>query len=60
MSDQDRETRRVVGNAIAANAVRWSCNVLVEVLGNHGEHLPDEVRDAIKLAVATLQMVRWK
>lgn len=51
--------RAMVVNAIVKNAVRWSCNILVEVLGNYGQWLSSERRDAIKTAVAALQEVRW-
>jgi hypothetical protein len=40
--------------AVIRAAVRWSTNMLVEVMGNHGGHLTDSQRDAVKRALEAL------
>ena len=40
--------------AIITHAVRWSNNILVEVLSNHGRVLSDEQRDCIRTATRAL------
>ncbi len=40
--------------ALVENASRWTCNILVEVLGSHGEVIPAETREALQEAVSAL------
>lgn len=39
-------------------AVRWSMNMLVEVLGNHGRHIHDKDRDCLRSAIRELAKYR--
>jgi hypothetical protein len=39
---------------IVSHAVRWSGNILAEVLSNHGKFLNDADRECIRLAVLNL------
>jgi len=52
ITDAERKT-------VVDHAVRWTLNILVEVLGNHGEHMPVARRDAIKAAVRSLGDAQW-
>ena len=36
------------------HAVRWASNILVEVLSNHGEHLPETKRRHLRAAIQEL------
>lgn len=39
-------------------AVRWSSNILIEVVGNHGRVMSNDQRSALKRAVAALAEYR--
>jgi hypothetical protein len=51
MEDKLRRAKRY---AIIEHAVRWTSNILVEVLGNHGKILNDAKRNALKRATDAL------
>ena len=42
---------------VTLNACRWAQNILVDVQGNHGGHLPAAARECIHAAVAALAEV---
>lgn len=42
---------------VTLNACRWAQNILVDVQGNHGGHLPAAVRECLHAAVAALAEV---
>lgn len=45
--------------AILENGLRWCSNILVELLGNYGRHLPtDGARQALRNAVTELDTVQ--
>ena len=46
----DQETRE----EIVLHALRWTSNILVEVLSNHGNNLPPKSRSRLRDAVASL------
>ena len=52
------ETAKVLaevrGKAETLAAIRWANNMLVEVLGNHGERLDGPARDKLKAVVTAL------
>ncbi len=39
---------------IVSHAIRWTNNILTEVLGNHGTRVPGPVRDHLRAAIACL------
>lgn len=41
---------------IVDHAIRWTSNILVEVLGNHGKAIPPSARDALRTAVEALSV----
>lgn len=55
---EERILRRKEAEILIANAVRWSNNILVEVLGQHGEFVSDEVRDGLHNVTRLLEDVR--
>jgi len=47
-------TNNKVMLAIVTSGVRWSNNIITELLGNYGKHLPPEAREEIKNATLAL------
>ena len=43
-----------VAKVEAAAAQRWTKNILVEVLGNHGQRISPELREQFKIAISAL------
>jgi len=39
---------------VVASAVRWTNNIICEVVNNHGRYLTEEQRDALKQASSAL------
>jgi hypothetical protein len=50
---KNKEIRR----EIVEHAVRWSNNILAEVLSNHGPCIGDEARDLLSQAISNLAEV---
>jgi len=40
--------------AIVDSAIRWTSNILVEVVSNHGQKIPPSAYNALRMAVAAL------
>jgi uncharacterized protein YbgA (DUF1722 family) len=49
--DAMTEAERII---VVRSAVRWTTNILVEVMGNHSKYLNEEQRSAIKRAIEAL------
>jgi len=57
MSNAERDVAHRIRIEVTRHAIRWTSNILAEVLSNHGKVLPDQMRNSILAAISALAEV---
>lgn len=53
-----RSHRKTEARAVVENAIRWCCNIIVEVQNNHTEHLTVESKKKLRELATLIQTIR--
>ena len=57
MPETSSDPQKEIRQEITRNAIRWCCNIVNEVLSNHGEHLDGQASEHLRDATFSLHRV---